>query len=254
MTLVWPEHQYYRDQLRQARYAALADSEGFLDICFAIEELGVRLTGKQSAMSDYEGKIGRLVPAKKRKSQQTLALDFSAFSALYQIVRTARNDAMHTGSYARHITGKAIELCLLLEDSIMANKFNMSASLLDYMVREPISVDSSQPLAKARNLMLTHSFSNLPVRFGADWLMLTDSNLSRFLALTAGDRGELLGKSLAKSKESGLVLSPAKVFNAKDNPKISEIFSAQFDSSMPNLCLIVDGEQLRGVISPFELM
>ena len=35
---------------------------------------------------------------------------FSKFESLYDLVRRARNDAMHTGVYARHATAAAIEL------------------------------------------------------------------------------------------------------------------------------------------------
>ena len=34
---------HYRDRFREARYAALADAEGFEAICFALEALGLRL-------------------------------------------------------------------------------------------------------------------------------------------------------------------------------------------------------------------
>lgn len=36
------ERIYHRDQLREARYAALADAEGFQQICFAVEAMGMR--------------------------------------------------------------------------------------------------------------------------------------------------------------------------------------------------------------------
>ena len=42
-SLTWDERLHHRDQLRDARYAALADAEGFPIICFALEALGVRL-------------------------------------------------------------------------------------------------------------------------------------------------------------------------------------------------------------------
>ena len=36
-TLTWPKRLHYRDGLRAARYAALADADGFEAICFALE-------------------------------------------------------------------------------------------------------------------------------------------------------------------------------------------------------------------------
>ena len=46
-TLQWHERIYYRDQLRAGRYTGLADAEGFLDICFILEALGLRLFDKK---------------------------------------------------------------------------------------------------------------------------------------------------------------------------------------------------------------
>ena len=54
------ERLHYRDQLRAARYAALADAEGFGDVCFALEALGLRLLGKKRDMGQYEQKLGKL--------------------------------------------------------------------------------------------------------------------------------------------------------------------------------------------------
>lgn len=43
LPLDWHERMYYRDQLRSARYAALADAEGFQSVCYALEALGMRV-------------------------------------------------------------------------------------------------------------------------------------------------------------------------------------------------------------------
>ena len=51
------ERIFYRDRLREARYAALADAEGFGAICFALEALGLRLLRKQAALGLYRQKI-----------------------------------------------------------------------------------------------------------------------------------------------------------------------------------------------------
>ena len=52
------ECRHYRDHLREARYAALADAEGFEQICFALEALGLRLLGQQGDLGNYEDRIG----------------------------------------------------------------------------------------------------------------------------------------------------------------------------------------------------
>ena len=113
---------YYRDRLREARYAALADAEGFGAICFALEALGLRLLGRQEALGAYKGEIG--IQARSSLVLNELAdaypLMFKPFNALFSIVQAARNDVMHTGAYARHATQAAIELCIGLEEALMA--------------------------------------------------------------------------------------------------------------------------------------
>ena len=105
-TLSWEERLHYRDRLRAARYRALADAEGFGEICFAIEALGLRLNGKEAAMGRYAKKIQPLANASTVLSSlpQKFPILFTRFDALYETVRLARNDAMHTGVYARHAT------------------------------------------------------------------------------------------------------------------------------------------------------
>ena len=93
------ERLHYRDQLRAARYAALADAEGFGEICFALEALGLRLLGQQADLGAYEERIG--VYAQKSSQFNELA---RKPPSRFKTVRTARNDAMHIGAYARHAT------------------------------------------------------------------------------------------------------------------------------------------------------
>lgn len=108
------ESRHYRDQLRAARYAALADAEGFEAICFALEALGLRLLGEQGDLGKYEDRIGfyaRLSPVLNELAK-TRPSGFKPFEDLYQSVRTARNDAMHKEAYARHATEAAMQLCI----------------------------------------------------------------------------------------------------------------------------------------------
>lgn len=48
---------HYRDLLLAASNAALADTEGFGEICFALEALRLRAHGKQEALGLYRKKI-----------------------------------------------------------------------------------------------------------------------------------------------------------------------------------------------------
>lgn len=247
------ERQYYRDKLRSARYAALANSEGFLSICFVLEDLGIRLLGIQKSIGGYQQAITHLVPKKNRKVEVGQQHLFSPFSVLYQTVRNGRNDAMHTGSYARHVTVRAIELCVLLEDSLMSSADFFDKPVLNYMVREPTVLDELQPVARARQLMLTHSFSNIPVFTGGSWHLLSDISLSKYLANNSISRELLLGYSIKEAfnlPEGRLKLQE---IAARDrNTKVGDLLNQSADNA--SLWVIAEGPNILGIITPFELM
>jgi hypothetical protein len=103
------ERLYYRDQLRTARYSALADSEGFHAICYALESLGVRLHGRKADLGTYRRRLKQVAmeSAVLSELKNRFPYSFTEFDALFDLVRTARNDAMHTGVYARHATASS---------------------------------------------------------------------------------------------------------------------------------------------------
>ena len=246
------EKIYYRDRLRSARYSALADSEGFGEICFAIEALGLRLTGEKGAIGTYRAAIGEL--AKNSVLMNSLFESFpqlfTKFSALYETLRRARNDVMHTGVYARHATSAAIELCIGLEEVLMAN--NQANKLLvgDYMVKSPVIIQSWQPIAYARQLMLTHSFSYLPVYLD-EWKIVSEYSMAKFLH-GASNQSKVLAVSIKEAAVQGLKLSKAKMVEAEDD--VSSLLNNSSDEGQ-SLWLVSDKNKgISGVLSPFELM
>lgn len=250
--LAWEERLHYRDRLRAARYYALADAEGFGEICFAIEALGLRLHGEEAAMGPYADEIRPLAASSTVLS--ALAVEFpelfTRFDALYETVRLARNDAMHTGVYARHATTAAIELCIGLEESLMAEKFQKD-TVADFMVKSPVIVESWQPVAHARQLMLMHSFSFLPV-FLDKWKLVPELSMARYLHKSQ-NRRKLLAARIEKAAQSGLELIDAEVVNPTD--KVAELLKSSKPDNLPTLWLVLGQQnELCGVLSPFELM
>jgi hypothetical protein len=252
------ECRHYRDHLREARYAALADAEGFEQICFALEALGLRLLGQQGDLGNYEDRIGfyaRLSPvltdlAKSKPS------GFKTFEALYKTVRNARNDNMHVGAYARHATEAAMELCIGLEEALMINVKRTIGSL---MVKSPIIVEAWQPVAYARQLMLMHSFSFLPIWHDEHWWLLSELALVKFLNVSNTQRKTLLGLTIneACNKHSpnlALVqIDENNIYTA--DTTIDELLERTNDAR--TLWLVSDDKRqdhLAGVLSPFELM
>lgn len=256
------ERVYYRDELRAARYAALADSESFSEICFVIEAFGLRLLGRQEAMGDYKNRISDCAQASPLFGSlpQKFPTIFKTFDALYRTVRQARNDAMHTGAYARHATEAAIELCIGLEEALMVNgKLNVG----DVMVKSPITVEPWQPVAHARQLMLMHSFSFLPVRLADTWHLISELGLARYLNVARDTKVDRLGKSIADAVNDGFELKSVPqetILRAGDST--SEALASASAQDGPYLWLVIepvciDGKEqthLAGVLSPFELM
>jgi hypothetical protein len=248
---------FYRDRFREARYAALADAEGFGAICFALESLGLRLHGKQATLEQYRPRIAtrsQKSPVLTRLAEQFPAT-FKPFDALFRTVQAARNDAMHTGAYARHATEAAIELCTGLEEALMSDLERIVGNL---MVSSPVSVQRWQPVAHARQLMLMHSFSFLPVRLGKSWFLISELGLAKFLSVNSDTKKLRLGESIEAAKSSGMQLVKLRDADLlRVNTRIDEVLQRSKVQKGPMLWLVVDDarpEHLAGVLSPFELM
>jgi hypothetical protein len=107
-------------QLREARENALRDSEAFDGIIHVLERLGSFLDQKIGDLGKYKRQIN------EKARDSALAKDVPdqwrsihvPFDLLYDLVRNARNDAVHQGAFARRLTGHAIELSLVLEDAL----------------------------------------------------------------------------------------------------------------------------------------
>lgn len=250
-TLAWEERLHYRDRLRAARYSALADAEGFGEICFAIEALGLRLRGEEAAMGAYRDQIRSLandsvVLTSLAGKYPTL---FTRFDALYETVKRARNDAMHTGVYARHATNAAIELCIGLEESLMVEQQIPRETVSDFMVKSPVIVEPWQPVAHARQLMLMHSFSFLPVFLDDKWRLVSELSMARYLHRNL-DRRKALATRIDDAVAAGLELMDAEVVQA--TTKVDDLLKP---GSLPALWLVLEcKDKLCGVLSPFELM
>lgn len=248
---------HHRDRFREARYAALADAEGFGAICFALESLGLRLLGEQAALDRYKRRIADR--ALRSPVLTELATShpsrFKSFEALYKTIQTARNDAMHIGAYARHATDAAIELCIGLEEALMAD---VERTVSNVMVTSPTTVEKWQPVAHARQLMLMHSFSFLPVRIGESWWLVSELGLAKFLGVNSETKKNRLGQTVESAKAAGMEMVKVENENLlRANMTIDTVLQRAQVQRGPMLWLVVDDarpEHLAGVLSPFELM
>jgi hypothetical protein len=243
------ERIHFRNVLREARYGALADAEGFLQMCFAIEALGKRLKPNARSLADCRGLLKGFVAEAGLLSDDTATTGAEKrFDALFEALREARNDIAHTGAYARHIAVEAVSLSLVLEDALM----NMRMTVEDFMVTTPVTIEPWQSVGYARQLMLMNSFSYLPMWDGNEWHLLTDIAVAKYLR-PDWPASLKKSKSVADAKEDGLQLTKVSPVNAQ------EVVTALLgQSEMPGLWLVTQEGyppgHLVGVLSPFELM
>ena len=256
MTAAIPEEAavHFRDALRASRASALRDSEAFDEILFAIERIGQFLNPKAQGLKAYEPQLKKIAhrafPADVERRLSPVLL---TFDRLYALVRTARNSAVHTGAFARHLTTHSIELAIRIEDGLMAE----SDTVGDFMVRTVIVAEDWQPLSLVRQSMLTNSYSYLPIWIAnggeARWWLLSDQGLASFLRDPDGkpSRKDRLALTLREAVGSGkLTLLEPKV-SAPSYPVPRALAESR------GLPILVTGEeprQLLGIATPFDLL
>jgi CBS domain-containing protein len=245
---------YFRDQLRDARAAALRDAEAFEQLVFVVERIGVYLTGKIENFSRYSGPIAE----EARRSLLAEAIPtqlpnwHAPFTTLYDLVRQARNDALHEGAFARHLTTHAVELTIILEDALMSDSFDAR----DFMVGNPICAFRWQPISSIRRSMLANSFTYLPLApdstTASRWSLVSDFSLAFFLraADSGTERNKRLACKLGDAVEAGeIALLDAPVCGPEDS--IATILGRSNGKPV----LVVDhDDKLRGIVTPFDLL
>jgi hypothetical protein len=142
--LIPAEARYFRDQFRDARAVALADAEGFQELLFCIERFGTRLTDSVCSLEYYKGSIVNFArgSALAESVPRNIGNLLTPFPRLCEMVKEARNEALHHGAFARNLTSSAIQLALVLEDALMADRHTVG----DYMVRGPVCAEPWNPL------------------------------------------------------------------------------------------------------------
>lgn len=245
------ERTHFRNRLREARYTALADAEGFQQICFAIEALGKRLNPKAKGLGDCLAKLEELAASALDGTQgQPAPRCKKSLPALLNSLREARNDMAHTGAYARHVASDGVTLCLLLEEALMTKSLTVG----DFMVPTPVTVQPWQTVADARHLLLANSFTYLPIWDEADrsWALLSDLELARYLRIEWPAHAKRR-QHIAEARAGGLTLT--KVIPVKTTDPLTDLLQ---NPEPPGLWLVTAAGypegHLAGVLSPFELM
>jgi hypothetical protein len=245
----------FRDELRDARHRAQKDAEGFEAIVFVLERLGTLLSPEARGLGGMRPAIVAVASESFLSSEIPDAWRelHTPFAKLYELVRQARNDAMHEGSAARHATQHAIELSLVLENSLM----NGYEKVGDFMVRSPVCAELWQPLSFIRQTMLVNAFSHLPVKVENQgkpvWHLISELTIARHLRLKSngGSPKSLMAQSLEDAlKEHNLDLARARTCGAADTVKD---VTAGWDG-VPILVTRGNNDDLLGILTPYDLL
>jgi hypothetical protein len=227
-----------RARLRSGRNQALADSEGYLGLLQEIEELGAFLAQNPKATG-----LHHYSPALLDLAQES-PLRGADFPLLLDALRQARNDAAHLGAAARRTTGQAVAVSIVLEDA-MARRAELKL-VEHFMVDAPTCAEPWQTISMIRRMMLQHQYSVLPYRHSKGWRVVTDDAVVHFLS---DNRDERLTLALDEAEAAGLKLKS--VATARMGTTIDEVYDP---AVAPTLLVIDDENNLRGILTPFDML
>jgi CBS domain-containing protein len=247
----------FASQFRAARLEALGDAEAFVGIIHTVERLGSYLKGRQGSLGAYQSVLSTLATRsvfaseKFRKFRNVL----TPFDTLYELVRVARNDALHQGAFARHLTNHAIELAILLEDAL-STYINLNPVVADFMARNPVCAEPWEPIGFIRQKMLANSFSCLPVCCdNEEWFIISDFLIANFLRSAPDEksRKNRMAMPLNEARRQNLLELHSREF-VDGNTEISKAL----DLLKPELPILLvgnkDSKHLLGVVTAFDLL
>ena len=258
----------FRLQLQQARENALKDAEAFDSIIHVVERLGSFCLGSMENLHKYRYAVEKLakLSALATEVPNQWRNVHTPFNLLYDMVKDARNDAMHQGASARHLTTHAIELSLILEDALRI--LEMAKNVSDYMVRDPVCAHLWQPVSFVRQQMLTNSFSYLPVQNKErQWRLASDMQVAKYLrgqsvsdlqaadysqVQPKGERDRRLARALGEAVEAEKIeLLQTKRLN--DETPIAEALKG-FDGKPILVFRRASEAELVGILTAFDLL
>ena len=245
-----------RKRLQKARYQVLEDGENWLGIAQAIEAVGKAIAKEdkyRSGLGSLKKELQKFIkkkhpttdPGKKEAERGPLE---STFENLLEEVRKARNDEAHTGAAARSAARIAVVVGIYLEDTLMAAS-GADKDVKPYIQEEVVRAYKWQRLGECRRLMLTYSFSYLPVKIGTEWKMLSDADLAEYLADTdEKGRKERVKETVKEAKKNGLKIKKAAIVEATDSKEEA------LKKMGGKAAVVKRGEDIVGIITPFDLL
>ncbi len=243
-----------RKRLQKARYQVLEDGENWLGIAQAIEAVGKAIV-KGDKDKDTLGKLKEALQKFVKKCHPTTDQGQyeieegpfeSTFKNLLEEIKEARNDEAHTGTAARAAARIATVVGIYLEDTLMAASGAEKDGVKAYIQEQVVRAYTWQRLGECRRLMLTHSFSYLPVQIENEWKMLSDAELAKYLADKGPDGRK---ETIKEAIKNGL--------NVKDAPEVKSIYCKEkaLKKMKGQAAVVINKEkELLGIITPFDLL
>ena len=243
-----------RKRLQKARYQVLEDGENWLGIAQAIEAVGKAIAKEdkyRSGLGSLKKELQKFIkkkhpttdPGKKEAERGPLE---STFENLLEEVRKARNDEAHTGVAARSAARIAVVVGIYLEDTLMAASGAEKDGVKAYIQEQVVRAYTWQRLGECRRLMLTHSFSYLPVKIKNEWKMLSDADLAEYLVVKGPDARK---ETVEEAIKNGL--------NLEDAVEVKSIYCKEkaLKKMKGQAAVVINKEkELLGIITPFDLL
>lgn len=244
------QRAFFRGEMREARARVLADAEAYATPLHVLERMGRYLNPEaRSLWHVHDDLCGIATKSPLANAVPDAWSQFHRpFAGLLGTIRHSRNDVMHTGAKARHLTNHLVEACLILEDAL-AEGLN---TIAHFMVPEPVIVADWQPVSLLRLRMLGLSFTYVPVRptsSDADWVLVADHQLARFLGTGSRcSRKRRLVMPVREALDGGLESTPAE-FIPPDTPVAEAI--RRLDAKP---MLVGERDQVVGIVTAFDLI
>jgi CBS domain-containing protein len=264
---------YFREQFRNARLEALRDAEAFDGIIHVLERMGSFLHSGEGSLEKFKEVMNLLAaysPLAHEPEQEGRPVQVS-FSRLYDLLRWGRNDAMHQGAVARHLTSTAIKVAVVLEDALVnlatsqpdvhcsepkTNKPTMPPPrVFEFMSRNPVCAEVWQPLSFIRQVMLESSFSHLPVNLGTPdipkWKLVVDEHLAKYLRpANQTEREKRLRQPLSDAVEATASIA----FDAETCLESDPVSSVVAHEKRWPVLVLNDRKELVGILTAYDLL
>ncbi len=258
---------FFINQLKEARLEALKDAEGYQKILHVVEKMGSYMTGEIRGLNYYRKRIEEVASESPYATEIPYKCQawHTPFNKLYELVRQSRNDAMHQGVVARHLTRSLVLMALVLEDAMKEN--GKVKNITDVMIRDVVTAELWQPISFVRQQMLVNSFTHLPLFYKGEWKLISDYAIVMYISVDSNNEhkkrlihsvGEAIDNELLL--EDGIIIDLAKDGSIKSASKkdinvnplgISEIIN----QSEGKPILVTEGRKLLiGLITPFDML